>query len=182
MERVDLRTRKSFEQAIIDHSLRAGPTLFCRLENQVHAAIEPACLGKITSRAEQHRCVPIVATAVRDTLVNARMRQSAIFMDRQGIHVSPKPNGAIGTPGLNYSDDTGFPNSFMNGDPHGAQTVCHQCSRSSFRECKLRVAMNILTDIPHLGGPRHHCREQRVVHALSASDPALLDGEIRGNL
>jgi hypothetical protein len=44
------------------------------------------------------------------------------------------------------------------------------------------VAMNIVTDIPHLGGPGRHCREQRAVHALSASDPVLLDREIRGNL
>jgi hypothetical protein len=148
----------------------------------VNAAIEPACLGKITSRAEQHRCVSIVTTAVRDTLMNACMCRAAFFMDRQRIHVSPQPNGAIGAPGLNYSDDPGLPDSFMNGDPHRAQAVCHQCSGSSFRECKLGVAMNIVTDIPHLGGPGRHCREQRAVHALSASDPVLLDREIRGNL
>jgi hypothetical protein len=63
----------------------------------------------------------------------------------------------------------------MNGDSPCAQTICHQGSRPLFRKCKLGVAMDIVPNAAHLGGPGRHRLGQRAIHVL-------LDGEIGRDL
>jgi hypothetical protein len=64
VEREDALEGEAVENAILDHRLGAGPTLFRRLEDQHHGAGEAPRGGEIPRRAEEHRHVAIVAARV----------------------------------------------------------------------------------------------------------------------
>ena len=63
------RSRKTLEQAVIDHRLSAEPVFFVGLENEIDRPIETTVLCQIRRRTKQHRAMPIMPTGVHFLLV-----------------------------------------------------------------------------------------------------------------
>ena len=76
---------------------RASPTLafFGGLEDEIHRAIKMPGAGKITCRADQHRDMAIMATAMEHARRAAGIRQVGLLVHRQRVHISAQANGTV---------------------------------------------------------------------------------------
>ena len=87
VQAIELVAGEFLEQAVLDHRARAAETFLGRLEDEMHGAVEIACLGEIARGAEQHRGVAVM-TAAMEAAGNGRAPfQVGVLLHRQRVHV-----------------------------------------------------------------------------------------------
>ena len=100
---------KLLEEPVLDHRLRPPEPLLGRLEDEEHLALEVAGLGEVAGRPEEHRGVPVVPAGVHPPVVPRSVREPRRLLDRQRVHVRPKPHRARRVADPKRPDDPGAP-------------------------------------------------------------------------
>ena len=135
-------------------------SLFGRLEDQVDGAAEPARFCKVAGRAQEHRGVAVMPAGMGDAVMNAGVRNSGGFANRQRIHVGAQ---SYRSRRVSRPDDThhaGFAEPLAHLDPPAAQQTGDDAGGSSLVECNLGMAMDILADSAKFGRHGRNTRKQ----------------------
>ena len=94
MHAVDLVDGEPLHQPLFDHHTAAAAAFFGGLKNDHGRAVEIARLAEVFRRAQQHGCVPVMATGMHHPVVCGRIGRPGIFEDRQRVHIGAQADGA----------------------------------------------------------------------------------------
>src|SRR5215472_16873113 len=86
----------------------AAKTFFGRLKDQMHRAVEIAGFGKVPSRTEQHRRMPVMAAGMHAPVISRAVGEVGRLLDRQAVHIGSEPNRAQRITGAQPANDTGL--------------------------------------------------------------------------
>jgi hypothetical protein len=95
---VDGVARKSLEEAILQHGLRAAEPFLRRLEDKLHGPREVRILRQDLRSAEQHRCVSVVPAGVHTTRRGRRVRQRRLLDKGECVHVRAQADCPLAGP------------------------------------------------------------------------------------
>src|SRR5215471_13071614 len=104
----DCVAREAVEQTVGDHRRAAAKTFFGRLKDQMHGAVEIAGLGKVPSRTEQHRRMPVMAAGMHAPVISRSVGKVGRLLNRQAVHIGSKPNRAQRIASAQPANDTGL--------------------------------------------------------------------------
>src|SRR5690606_20034858 len=136
----------ALQQPVLEHHLAAAATLFGRLEDKRHPAVEIAGLGEVLRRPEEHGGVPVVAAGMHLARDHGGIWLARFFRHRQRVHVGPQTDGTP-TPvaaAVDDADDTigGEPGDHLVA-PEFLQLLRHDCAGPNGIEQYLRMRMEI---------------------------------------
>jgi hypothetical protein len=143
MQRVDCITRKSVEQALLQHHAGATATFFRRLEDEMHRPVETPRACEMACGTEQHRGVAVVTATMMYTGMPTGVREVRLLGDRERVHVSTQTNVPLAAPITQRTDDAGASETFVNLHVEPAQLGGDDARRAPLLERKFRVRMQI---------------------------------------
>ncbi len=149
---IDLIGGKPFEQAVCNHLPRAAEAFLGGLEDEVHRPVKASCPRQMLRGPQQHGDMSVMSASVENARRLARIGQSAVFVDRQGVHVGAEAQASIGAPGAQNADDPCAADAGDHFEPDVAQGPGDERRRPVLRETEFGMGV----DVPPQGDQGRH--------------------------
>src|SRR5579864_218438 len=134
---------EAVEQPVGDHRFGAAEPFLGRLEDEMHGAVEILGRGEVFGRAQQHRCVTVMAAGVHLAAVLRAMREAVGFEDRQAVHIGPEADRARRIAGAQTPDDAGFADAASDLDAKLLELLRDELGRAGLLEAEFGLRMDV---------------------------------------
>jgi hypothetical protein len=140
------------QNALLDHQSRAALVLLGGLKDEMDRPGKVSRLREVFGSPQQHRGMTIMTAGVHATAILRDMQEIVLFFYGQGIHVGAQRDCAVAWHGsVEGADDTRSGNAALDGYAEGLQELRDQFGCLVLLVGSLRVGMDSMPPLSHLG-------------------------------